>query len=590
MSGKTSLDVLTDKWVQKLHFENRVKLNLQMPASDESIKGDVGNVPPEHIPQLGFSSFGDKDDFTSLLMQNKQNKINTIPTSDSYLSSIVAPSKPNTTSTQGGVSCQGTSDCPCYKCQRQRRRFGTRKKLISTEPSCNTLPTTITTTTATFNEDTCPTLSQSPTSITSTEQPATPRPTVTRNGSFVLRKKPSSVSYERHLPRPTYSELDSIYREHIKATSNNNKNHLQQNIDQQYYNKDSYEVSWQDETGDDILTSLRTFQAIFEEKPYGSEGLSDLLEFRAEELRLQKIQEQQELDRVNQQEQLEPVRPPKRTDCLTLSYRDGPEHKHLTLYHTMKMTGPVERITAYGKALQHCIHADSGLASWIERQSNQSSPIAALSSLPSSWTLKKPIKRSLLQHLPGRKHKNMTEDLWHHTNKLTNSIQMRQDSTIDNMMPPIDVLCTANALMPASSSVDIHQSIGKKYTNKKPYDHVDTPKRPLARNRNSVDNSLASFDMEQPCKSTKSGKLWTSLGRKVSRSKSTNSPSTLSVDKVYHPPLSTMPESSKQALDKSSDNMAHVDPFVLRSYLEQSNDDYMKTLSVIHADVTFGRL
>jgi hypothetical protein len=38
------------------------------------MKVEVGNVPPEHIPQLGLPSFGDKDDFTSLLMESKQNK------------------------------------------------------------------------------------------------------------------------------------------------------------------------------------------------------------------------------------------------------------------------------------------------------------------------------------------------------------------------------------------------------------------------------------------------------------------------------------------------------------------------------------
>lgn len=114
---------------------------------------------------------------------------------------------------------------------------------------------------------------------------------------------------------------------------------------------DSYQISWQDETGDDILTSLRTFQTIFEENPHGSEGLSDLLEIRAQELRLQKIYEQEQQALMEQQQQMEPNRPPKRTDCLTLSYRDGPEHKHLTLYHTMKMTGATERMNAYGNSI-----------------------------------------------------------------------------------------------------------------------------------------------------------------------------------------------------------------------------------------------
>lgn len=164
----------------------------------------------------------------------------------------------------------------------------------------------------------------------------------------MLRKNPSMVSYERHLPRPTYSQQDSIYRGkrlNHKASSDINDGTQQQDLSK--YNKDSYEISWQDETGDDLLTSLRTFQTIFDEKPHGSEGLSDLLETRALELKRQKIEEKEQL--ANQQ-LMEPNRPPRRSDCLTLSYRDGPAHKHLTLYHTMKMNGPTERMTAYGKS------------------------------------------------------------------------------------------------------------------------------------------------------------------------------------------------------------------------------------------------
>lgn len=109
----------------------------------------------------------------------------------------------------------------------------------------------------------------------------------------------------------------------------------------------------------------------------------------------------------------------------------------------------------------------------------------------SNLTLKKSTKRSLL-HLPGRKQKNTAEDLWLRTNKLTDSFPTtRRDSTATtttNDNTPIDVLHTANALMPASST--IHQSVGKKNSNKKPYDYVDTPGRPLPRNRNSVDVSV----------------------------------------------------------------------------------------------------
>ncbi|CAO3587375.1 unnamed protein product [Absidia cylindrospora] len=625
MSTMTNTDVLTNEWVKKLHFENRVDLNLQIPASGESIKVEVGDIPPEHIPQLGLLSLGNDDDFTSLLTEKKQSKTksesspSSAPTTDSYLSSIVSSTKTNitttiptndntattttsatTTATTG--SCQNTSDCTCYKCQRQRRRAGTRGRMIPTETPSATSTTPPTRSQSRSPQQSrvqtppSPVIESSTTSATqpaanSTEQPHTPKPSVSRNGSFVLRKKPSSHSYERHLPRPTYSQLDSIYRsqqEQQLDKDSGNDHSVQQDLNK--YNKDSYEISWQDETGDDILSSLRTFQTIFEEKPHGSEGLSDLLEVRAQELKMQKIYEKEQQELMDQQ-QVEPNRPPKRSDCLTLSYRDGPQHKHLTLYHTMKMTGPNERMNAYGRAFQHCVRADSGLASWIEKQSSQPPPSANVSNYQSSLTLKKSTKRSIL-HLPGRKQKTTAEDLWLRTNKLTDSSSTQQGTTLkDNGVTPIDVLSTANALMPTPSSVTLNPSIGKSNSNKKPYDYVDTPSRPLPRSRNSVDkDSLTSFDMEQG-RSTKSGKIWSSLGRKASRSRS-NAASIHSVEKVYKQPpsIKETPEPFEKALDDLCQIMTHVDRSVLRTYLEQANGDYMKTLSVIRAEVTSGKL
>lgn len=312
------------------------------------------------------------------------NQANSIPTSDSYLSSLVSSAKSNPTgaissraasptlttasSTSPTVngSCQGTQDCSCYKCQRQRRRAGTRNRTLPTEPPLAAMGNATTTTVPTapqkqethsYQQRTHDLESMSPIidgttngyPITDASKPSSA--TVKRNASFMLRKNPSMVSYERHLPRPTYSQQDSIYRgkrsDH-KASSDINDGTQQQDLNR--YNKDSYEISWQDETGDDLLTSLRTFQTIFDEKPHGSEGLSDLLETRAQELKRQQIEEKEQL--ANQQ-RMEPNRPPRRSDCLTLSYRDGPAHKHLTLYHTMKMNGPTERMAAYGKIDTH---------------------------------------------------------------------------------------------------------------------------------------------------------------------------------------------------------------------------------------------
>ncbi|KAI8086672.1 uncharacterized protein BX664DRAFT_336474 [Halteromyces radiatus] len=613
----TNIDVLTDEWVKKLHFENRVDLNLQIPASGESMKVQVGDIPPEHIPQLGLPSLDNKDDFKSLLVE-KKNSIpdpTSIPTSDSYLSSIVSSTKSNnnidtttTTMTTTG-SCQGTTDCSCYKCQRQRRRAGTRIRMIPNDPNLTNLNTTKSTSSIQQEQQPISSPEISPTALTPNivklEPPNTPRPTISRNGSFVLRKKPSIKSYEKHLPRPTYSELDSIYRAKQQSEKTMENNYAQNDL--QKYNKDSYEISWKDETGDDILSSLRTFQTIFDEKPHGNEGLSDLLEVRAKEIKLQKIHQEQELAQQLLQQQMEPSKPPKRSDCLTLSYRDGPTHRHLTLYHTMKMRGPDERMAAYSKAFQHCIRADSGLSSWIEKQSNQPAPDTCIMTSRPSLSLKKSTKKSIL-HLPGRKQKSTAEDLWLRTTKLTDS-QSSQLTTSDNSsnnsnssnnnnnnnnnnnhsITPIDVLSTANALMPTQSSITLNQPTNKPNSNTKPYDYVDTPSKPFSKSRNSVDkDSLTSMDMDRP---SKSSKLWSSLGRRSSKSRS-GTPSIRSIEKIYQPPASIQETSEpfEKALDDLCEILTHVDRSVLKTYLEQANGDYMKTLSVIRAEVTSGKL
>jgi hypothetical protein len=54
----------------------------------------------------------------------------------------------------------------------------------------------------------------------------------------------------------------------------------------------------------------------------------------------------------------------------------------------------------------------------------------------------------------------------------------------DNESAPIDVLSTANALMPSPAS---NQSAIRATASSKPYDHVDTPSRPVVRSRDSVD-------------------------------------------------------------------------------------------------------
>ncbi|KAG1190025.1 hypothetical protein G6F35_013994 [Rhizopus arrhizus] len=105
--------------------------------------------------------------------------------------------------------------------------------------------------------------------------------------------------------------------------------------------KDNYEISWKDDgTGDDLLSSLVTFQSIFETTDK-DEGLSDLLEQKAKELKNQKLKSDEPI--------AQEVLPPRLSDCLTPSYRHGPKHNPLTLYHTMKMKTGQERTQAYGK-------------------------------------------------------------------------------------------------------------------------------------------------------------------------------------------------------------------------------------------------
>ncbi|CAO3626346.1 unnamed protein product [Cunninghamella echinulata] len=629
-------DILADEWVKKLYFENRVDLNLQIPASDESTKIQIGDIPTDPIPpRIQLPSNNQPKNETSTTPN--------IPTNDSYLSSILSSSNTinndtDNKSTSAG-NCKGSSDCTCYKCQRQRRRAGSRsyhnnnKNVTDQQPSSANLEKTTTTMSSSTSAS-----SLSPSSITSTQPPlqlqrspssnnslsstilsttstttptsersTTPTPTMSRNGSFILRKKPSVISYERHLPRPTYSEYDSIYRLH-QSNNKDGQHHYslkhgeQDDYQNQHPNDDSYQISWKDETGDDILTSLKTFQTIFDEKPYDNDGLSDLLETRAKELKLQQLH-QKEMEEAMLLEQLHQSnqKPPRRHDCVTLSYRDGPQHRHLTLYHTMKMRGPSERMIAYNKALQHCIQADSGLMSWLDKHSNPASPSTINQNTRPNFLFKKSSKRSILQ-LPGRKQKNMAEDLWLRTTKLTDTsstttvIPQRSNnnnSTMDNNnnVAPIDIISTANALMPATSPDAFNQPFNKTNSNNKPYDHVDTPSRPL--NRNSVDReSIVSLETENG-RSQISGKIWSSLGRKSSRSRSTT-PSIHSLEKVHQLP-STIQEES-EAFEKKLDDLCevmvntNVDRSVLRKYLQQTNGDYMKTLSVLRSDVTSGKL
>lgn len=148
------------------------------------------------------------------------------------------------------------------------------------------------------------------------------------------------------MPKPAYSQEDSIYR-FDDSRGENRHTEAKKDLNDILEEKDNYKVSWREEgTGDDLLTSLVTFQTIFEEKGNENEGLSDLLEQKAKELKYQKIRERQDALSPKKQDDL----PPRRSDCLTLSYRQGPKHHALTLFHTMKLKNEKERKQAYSKS------------------------------------------------------------------------------------------------------------------------------------------------------------------------------------------------------------------------------------------------
>ncbi|KAI7853105.1 hypothetical protein BDC45DRAFT_156082 [Circinella umbellata] len=420
MSTTTDVDVITNEWVKKIHFENRVDLNLQLPAAaGESAKIEIPELP-SFDTKLGII------DLPSSKQSNHSTSNNTT-TTDSYLSAIVSSSTspsssssittPTTTSTTSNItntgSCIGTSDCTCYKCQRQKRRArGTtthnktapeltkKRSILSLSSSSQPQPQKVSPTVAIISKN----VQQSNTSKLITPPRSNSLPpktstikmnstttgttnmksnTIKKNNSICRRKTPSVKSYDIHLPRPTYSAQDSIYhasppqQQQEEATLLKSESHSS-SVDQSSImtpptHQDNYEISWKDETtGDDLLNSLKTFQHIFEKQPTESvAGLSDLLENGAHEIKKQR-QEQVLYQKVNQQHQLEQLEmEPSKGQIYTLKYRHGPTHRALTLYHTMKMKDSKERLAAYGVAFDHCMRANSGLSGFIKRQLNK---------------------------------------------------------------------------------------------------------------------------------------------------------------------------------------------------------------------------
>jgi hypothetical protein len=263
---------------------------------------------------------------------------------DSYLQSILSSPSPAT-----NTACTGTQTCVCYKCQRQRRRAGLTRNTadvnINKSPIINNNPSRVITEEKSPISSTCAVVKDSPPTVKMA--PSSPQTKTSVKRGSTIRKTPTLRSYEKHMPKPTYSQKDSIYRIELEEEEERRQQESKKSKTINVAQQDNYKMAWkEDGTGDDLLSSLVTFQTIFEERGNGNEGLSDLLEQRTQELKHQKLREQQDASRPKKNQV---DLPPRQPDCLTLSYRDGPRHNPLTLYHTMKMHGEQERMNAYSK-------------------------------------------------------------------------------------------------------------------------------------------------------------------------------------------------------------------------------------------------
>ncbi|KAI7906942.1 uncharacterized protein BX663DRAFT_482629 [Cokeromyces recurvatus] len=504
-----------EDWVQKFHLENKIDINLQVVVENESTKIEIDEIPN---------------------MNNSSNK------RDSYLQSIMLSSEPATICTSP-ISCTGIETCTCYKCQRQKRRIVNHSTAIKSLPNPNStfVISEAYTPLKRITKDQKPierreTASES-ISYIQQSKPTVPSPKSTTKRSNTLRKRPTLKSYEKHLPKPAYSQDDCIYRmqqneEEPKGKKVNDKN--ERKVDQSV---DNYQIAWKDDQmGHDILTSFVTFQAIFEEEGNDNKGLSDLLERRTKELKYQK--QQLHDDKSFLEKEIDSL-PPRLHDCLTMSYRQGPKHNPLTLYHTMKMRNEKERLAAYNLAFEHCINANSGMKKWVKRtrvaptrqDSKLIRPIRAST-----------IKRTLLNPLSSKRNKReelsnnvLLPDTTENYKKTKKSAKISMNTyhlpfiseyQDDPSHPPMrDVLSAAYAFLPTTSNDD-HPSLKNisDYSNKIQYEHIDIPGRPRhiltseVNDNASISSSDSGHGESSSFKLIKSrpGRLLYSLGRKAS--------------------------------------------------------------------------
>lgn len=136
-------------------------------------------------------------------------------------------------------------------------------------------------------------------------------------------------------------------------------------------------------------------------------------------------------------------------------------------------------------AFQHCIHADSGLKSWVKKQ--RTPPTREGSKLIQA--VRKPtVKRSLLHPLTSRKHNKMANDefmLWSASSDNLGMMSNRNISkrSVENISSPIpqsaedmiDVVSAAQSFLPNQQQIHI---VSNNNNNKVPYEHIDIPNKP----------------------------------------------------------------------------------------------------------------
>ncbi|KAI8644591.1 hypothetical protein BD408DRAFT_412947 [Parasitella parasitica] len=640
MTTAMKSDASTQDWVRKFHYEEKVDSDLQSAVeNNESAKIQVDSIPTASYT-------------TSTTATNN---------SDSYLQSILS-SPSQTAARSSSTSCTGSQTCVCYKCQRQRRRAGVSRTTTATtavmksskaspdaftplkkienvnhlsnrpteaksSSSFSTSPPPATINNTTMISVTAPVLAvQSPTSsppISPQQQQQQPQ-TQKLKRSSTLRKTPTLKSYEKHMPRPAYAQQDSIYRfeqeESVEQQKKEVASRKRSSSTSELLEKtahDNYQISWKDEgTGDDLLTSLVTFQTIFEEKTGNeNEGLSDLLEQRTKELKTQTLLQKQQP--VKQDEQL----PKRLSECLTLSYRNGPRHNPLTLYHTMKMQGEKERMQAYSVAFQHCIHADSGMRAWIKK--SRAAPTRENCKLvqPATVGRRPTFKRSLLHPLASRKNKVAGDEqlIYSASSENLSARSAKSIEMISSPMPLVqqqqndqhitDILSATHTLLPNKQFSANTTTL----PNKVPYEHIDTPSRPLqnATMTTTIPPSLSSSELRDnssvsssesanggPQVSTKPiksrpGRIFSSIGRKTSmRPYSSNSNKNLSIrslEKIDSGNESTYSQ-DKIVLDDLCRVLPHIERSRLLPYVQEAHCDYMKALQLCKSALISGKL